>query len=279
LARCRLDEVNVSEAPAASTIDPLQAMTCPRCDYPRLHEPSGDVCSECGWKYSDDLIVLVGRGRGRFDSLVGGSWRGMILVAFCGIPLLFFWREMIHWTVVFAIMLVAQLAAMWLSPTKPRMQLWLASSGCGQIASTAEARIAGWIVEHAFWLVLPLSVVPMLLSRPRTTGSWIIGLSWLVVTCIAALAVARRKLRFVAREPTAHDLAWLRPWSEITDIELFDYPSLTTVRIRIARMQRWGNIDISRKWVADIECACSRDQMHALNERLYGWSGILAKWK
>lgn len=271
----------MSDAASTSTPDPLRATSCPRCEYLRLNAdiPNADVCSECGWRYRDDLIVLVGRGRGRFDSLAGGSWRGTAAIALCATMLLFFWRYIGYWTVVVLILVVSQLAAVFLSPVKPRMQLWLSASGFAQIASTTEARVAQWFAEHAYWLALPFAAVIPFIDKPRNVMSWIIMLTSVVSVSAIMFLVWRPSVRRMVREVSPDDLSWLHPWSDAIEIEFFHRLPTNELRIRITSMHRWRMIDVTKVWLADVEISCSRETVSALSERLRQWSGSLPAWK
>src|SRR3954464_9324882 len=116
----------------AARPDPLRLDACP---------PGGDslvglgdigACPECGRPYDQSYVVITGQGRGQFDTIAGGTWRGTLWAA---IALVYF-ALLIRWAgfrsiyaAIFGAILFAQaveVAARFLSDSQPKMQLWLA---------------------------------------------------------------------------------------------------------------------------------------------------------
>lgn len=258
---------------AVSQTDALRATACPRCEYPRPDNAHDDICTECGWKYNDTVLVLVGRGRGRFDTLAGGTWRGVIITAALVVMFAFMWKATMFWTIVFGVMLLAQLAAIFLSPMKPTMQLWLSEIGFAEIPSTTEARIAQFIVENIYWFALPLSILPAMLRRPHTRQSWIIVLSLFALMCATSfILMVRHEPRRRFREPSADDMSWLHPWEKAMKVTLSQLDSSKPLRIRIRGMKKWGFVNVSQLWLVDFDWTCTPEQRRALQQGLEKWS-------
>src|SRR5687768_6632048 len=59
----------------------LRLSNCPTCDYSLAMLPPQGICPECGSRYDQSFLVLSGRGRGRHDSLLGGTWRSFVVAA------------------------------------------------------------------------------------------------------------------------------------------------------------------------------------------------------
>jgi hypothetical protein len=139
-----------------SDAEPLRLGSCPACEYPLVALPPAGVCPECGRAYDQRFVVLSGQGRGAYDTLAGGTWRGLVAAGITlGMALM--WGAAsgpagyIAYGFMGVCMIGIQLYARVFSPRVPRMQLWLSPDGAAQVASTAEARRAMMPPKWLLW--------------------------------------------------------------------------------------------------------------------------------
>src|SRR5262245_17324174 len=114
---------------------PFELRNCPWCDYSLATLPSEGICPECGARYSSRFIVLLGKGRGRFDQLLGGTWRPWVWSGFWVIYVYSTqgrrgrsWSDpgMLVFEVMIALSFIPLVYALLFSVRSPRLQLWLA---------------------------------------------------------------------------------------------------------------------------------------------------------
>jgi hypothetical protein len=255
----------------------LRLKICPGCDYSLEQLPAEGVCPECGRPYDQRVAILCGLGRGNYDAVPGGTWRGIagplvwvgILIWFLmtRLPL---WEvpQFLAWGVIALIALATQVYARFFSVREPRMQLWLSPEGVAQIPSTPEARQAQWITANARWLVLPILLIAMMIhfkAHARPIGMTLAG--FVVVGTIGLWWLLRRR-RGVLDSENYRPAVW--PWARIEKVEVSLLPKdRARVRCRITRY--WWRISVTTEWVVDFEVACKAETAKGLEREMLAW--------
>ncbi len=269
---------------ATPTHDPdaLRLRSCPACEYSIDALPPEGVCPECGQSYDQRFIVLTGQGRGGYDTLVGGTWRGATTHA--GALLFVLWTApwiravdamwYVAWGFAAAGPMCLELYARLFSDREPRMQLWLSSEGAAQISSTTEARWAMQAQSWASWLFIPVIILATIPSSRSTL--LIVGL--FVVVTFALGAVIALPRRFVAHRRQVAELSVHRP--EVT-FGLWPWASIDTstvrplskgrARVRMETTLKWRRLKLAKRRVVDIEVELTAAQRDALQRRFDQW--------
>ena len=257
----------------------LKLDVCPRCEYSFATLPSEGTCPECGSAYDQRYIVLTGRGRGRWDTIAGGTWRGMVgqVLSF----LFLFWvfggsaRSFLDQPFLMALALVGIVSlaagayARLFSDRKPAMQLWLSPEGFTQIPSTKESYQAQWFAARFTSLVFLLTAVAIVFSWRRRIDLVSIGVALVVVSFLLGQLLWDR-LR--TRRAAASGTLGLHPWASVRWSQIKSL-SRGRVRIRFEIVRKWGPITITREPAADIEGHVTAAQADRLRDLIEMWRG------
>jgi hypothetical protein len=252
--------------------DSLRLAACPGCDFSLATLPPEGLCPECGRAYDQRFVILTGKGRGVFDYLPGGTWRGVVITFLSMLVIVWLATRrssnlfMLIWPVLMGLTLVAHGYVRIFSSRSPGMQLWMSRDGFAQIASTPEARNAHLLARYVWIVAFPIYVIGN--ASYRGESILLITFATIVVsvifTAVAILLLTRQTRRERAREDDAPTLC---PWDRIINWRL------DGSRLRLNAMIKWGDFKVRRRWLADIEVALTTTQLEQLRQQIIEWSG------
>lgn len=260
-----------------ATDDWRRLKACPGCEYSLETLPAEGTCPECGRTYDQKYIVLTGHGRGKWDTVAGGTWRGVVWqVVGIGAILWMFTNgrrgfgnlQFLVIGVVAAVVLAAQLYARLFSAREPGMQLWVSPEGVAQVPSTPEARLARSIGDWTTLLFVPLLYLAFVAGDGRQAG-------WVVLAPFTVVMAGVWGMRWALRTRTqitgaAGGAPRLWGWGEIERIKV---NALSGERARVCCLvtRKWWRITLREEWVVDIEIACPAKVAEGLGRRMVEW--------
>lgn len=255
---------------------------CPGCGYSLVGLMEEGVCPECGRGYDQKVVVVSGRGRGRWDGVAGGTWRGFVeygvYMFVLAVMLLWGARDMysrmnlLTWGLAGALVVGTGMYARFFGSRQPVMQLWMSEKGVGQTVATAEGRVMAWVGRNIYWLIFPaLMMLPWMdylggSGRTMEIIWGIYGVLGVVWWMMRGKGLGGKK--FVP-------VMW--GWGEVEEVRV---EGLTRGRMRIrcyvpryrGNSMHWGKIVVKREWAVDIEVACSA-------EVVQGVRGVMERWR
>jgi hypothetical protein len=258
-------------------VELLRLKICPGCDYSLERLPAEGVCPECGRQYDQRVAILSGLGRGIYDALPGGTWRGiavqLVWVAFLVwflIRRLSLWEvpQLLAWGVIALIALATQVYARFFSVRVPRMQLWLSPEGVAQIPSTPEARQAQRVTANTGWLFVPIFVIAMMIQFKAHARPIGVTLAAFVVVGAIALWWWLRRRRDVLDGENYRPRLW--SWGQIEKVDVRVLPK-DRARILCRIMRYWWRIAVRREWTVDIEVSCRAETAKGLERQMLRW--------
>jgi hypothetical protein len=273
--------MDTAGAELADDPGPLRLRSCPACEYSLEGMPAQGTCPECGRAYDQACIVLTGRGRGKHDTLAGGTWRGtagsgaallivLVVVLMTRRTLVRSWW--IAWVIVGLLTMGLQLFARLFSDREPSMQLWLTPSGVAQVGSTAEVRQAHRLANLAGWLVVPLALTATLFASRMRLDLAILLFAWGLAAMFSWSQL--RALLWKPPQDAKHGPGvtfGLWPWSNVHEWTI-KWLANGQVRVRMVIARMWARIEISREPVVDIELELTTAQVDALARRMTSWT-------
>jgi len=267
-----------TEGETSAGTDAMRLRACPNCDYSLYTLPAEGICPECGRPYDTKYLVLTGRGRGQFDTPLAGTWRSFASLALVGLMIYSFFSPSLRWNLLpsfwwlipLPFMFVITMFVRLISPAKPMMQLWVCDEGVAQIPSTSEARVAQFVMQNLWVLILLVAVgLGVLVDRPSLQTALIIGAIALAITAVMLVMVVRRYRREIrATTPIEKGGApRLALWRDITNVDMQPLKG-NRARIRVHQLLRWRSISVKSATPVDIEINCDSHDFGTLRNRL-----------
>jgi hypothetical protein len=252
------------EATSVESDGLLRLDMCPQCGYWLGGLPPEGRCPECGRNYDQTIMVITGKGRGKFDSLVSGTWRGAVWLVVSSAYVVFILSQLpnasfaMAFLVAIAIVTLGQLYAKFFSDRSLRMQLWISSAGVTQVASTREARRMLLIASSVWVIYIPIGLI-LLVYFARGRFDLVVA-SGGVATIAATVAIAWHWLRYRYLDVANGGLRLVR-WRNVVRVDIRPLGPRRT-RIRMS-----GTVSL----VADIEVDLSVAREKALRSCIARW--------
>lgn len=260
--------------PARGEDDPFKLTVCPGCDYSLENLPTEGTCPECGRTYDQTHIVIVGHGRGKFDT----TWRQYlkfgIAAAMMAAMVRLSWGFRPSLMVManlgfFAFYLVALLFVRLFSARERRAQLWVSEKGIVQVESNPEVRTVMRFVGRAFVPFICIVMVVSMFTNTSRPETWMVTA---VVIMVVALNVrahrgARQKTGFVIPES---EVPLLNPWATIEKIEIDECLSGRHRLIVEMPVRSFGSSVRTR--VVDFELPFDESRTKLLRDLIAGWT-------
>lgn len=273
-------EAQSSFESSARAPDNLLCLTnCPACDYSLESLPPQGRCPECGRCYDQTVVVLTGRGRGRFDTLAGGTWRSIVSFIVIAACLVFIGSKLridtglgsFAYIIALLGLAVLHLGARVLSPRTPRMQLWLSPEGVAQVPSTPEARrVLEFENDTALNSIAVFTILMLSNVGPRQAFQFFV----ILVIGLSLLFWRVSRYRNRVRKNEAEDEAQYVPswygWRLIEDFSV-EPVSDAAVRVNCHAYRMWRSIKLFNLQVASIELQITDAQQAELLNRVKYW--------